>query len=54
MASIDDEDIIEDECTCDKIEYEEHICPFQCEIHDDQEFKCNCCPYHTQQCADDI
>ena len=40
-------------CTCDKYNYEEHICPFRAEI-DYDETTCNCCPYCEEQCADDI
>ena len=40
-------------CTCD-FGYEEHSCPFQLEIHDDDTPCCRCCPYCEQQCADEI
>lgn len=40
-------------CTCSE-GYEEHSCPYQSDVNNDDEFKCNCCPYCTQNCADDI
>ena len=30
-----------------------HGCPFQQDINDDDEFRCNCCEDCTQDCADD-
>lgn len=42
-------------CTCETGEREEHSCPFQDEIHgNEDENYCKCCPYCTQQCRDDI
>ena len=33
---------------------ESHTCPFSVEVHDDKEFKCNCCEGCEQECRDDI
>lgn len=41
-------------CTCDSVPPEEHTCPYQCEINDDEEYTCSCCEFCTQECADDI
>ena len=41
-------------CTCEEYAWGEHTCPFQEEIHDDYEFTCECCPWHTYQCALEI
>ncbi len=43
----------DESCTCDR-EYEEHTCPFSEEINDDHESLCTCCPYHEQQCREDV
>lgn len=40
-------------CTCN-VDNEEHSCAYQCEINDDDEFTCHCCPYCTHECAMDI
>jgi hypothetical protein len=31
-----------------------HACPYQCEINDNYEDGCNCCPDCEHQCAMDI
>lgn len=31
-----------------------HTCPYQEEIYEDKNFKCNCCPECEEQCALDI
>lgn len=31
-----------------------HECPFQREINDDADYRCNCCDACSQNCADDI
>lgn len=31
-----------------------HKCPFQQDVHNDEEFQCNCCEECTYQCALDI
>jgi len=50
------EDIEElnDHCTCDEYEWEEQPCPYSEEINEDHEDYCNCCPYCTQDCLDNI
>lgn len=32
----------------------EHTCPYQEEINDNTEAKCNCCRECSQECCDDI
>ncbi len=31
-----------------------HPCPYQAEINDNHDFRCTCCTYCIQECADDI
>ena len=33
---------------------ERHLCPYQAEVNDDQEWLCRCCPDCTLACQDDI
>jgi hypothetical protein len=33
---------------------EPHICPFQCNVHNDEKFLCRCCEQCEQDCSDDI
>ena len=33
---------------------EDHTCPYSEDIDGDSEFKCNCCAYCIQECANDI
>jgi hypothetical protein len=40
-------------CTCDET-YEVHPCPFGAEVYDDPESMCTCCPYCTNECAENI
>lgn len=44
--------------TCSRCEknpqQEEHYCPFQLEINDDENFLCDCCDECTHECAMDI
>ena len=40
-------------CTCDKYQYEEHVCPYSEEINNNSDYLCNCCPYCEHQCAMD-
>jgi hypothetical protein len=40
---------LEDKCTCNVYEWET-ICPHSYEIHDEI-YHCECCPYHSQECA---
>lgn len=43
-------------CTCERdAEFiEPHTCPFREDVNDDYEYTCTCCPYCTQECAEDI
>jgi hypothetical protein len=50
-------------CTCERraapkhglvVVHEPHPCPYQEEINDDHEFRCDCCPACTQECRWDI
>ena len=41
-------------CTCHEGNYEAHNCPFACEIYDDYDTECTCCPYCEEQCFMDI
>ena len=40
-----------EKCTCPS--KEEHSCPFQCDVWDDDDYKCTCCEHCTQECNDD-
>jgi hypothetical protein len=42
------------ECTCDEYEWEEQVCPFEADVNNNPNATCNCCPYCTQICHDDI
>lgn len=33
---------------------DEHGCPYQADVNDDNEFACRCCACRTQECAWDI
>lgn len=44
----------EEDCPDCGINIDPHHCPFREEIDCDSETLCVCCPFHTQQCADDI
>jgi len=33
---------------------EDHTCPFQVEVHDNTESKCDCCDDCSQECSDDV
>jgi len=42
-------------CTCESEHHEEHPCPYNLEFSDgEDDTPCNCCPYCTGNCADDI
>jgi len=44
-------------CQCLNPKYSEgelHECPYSCEIYEDCEPKCKCCPVCTYECAMDI
>ena len=43
-------------CTCDKYDYEDHICPFSEAMNDDNDSlcTCNCCPHCHCNCSMDI
>ena len=47
-------DLSEAECSCGFEEYDDHSCPYQCDVNGDEEFTCRCCPVCEQNCADDI
>jgi len=49
----EDMEEFEDRCTCDEYEWEEDVCPFSEEIHEELEY-CTCCPYCRQECFNDI
>jgi len=40
-------------CTCLEYDWEEIPCPFILDIFEEEE-NCTCCPFHQQQCGDDI
>ncbi len=33
---------------------EQHQCPYQHDVNNDDEFTCNCCERCTQECGEDI
>lgn len=43
-----------EKCTCKEQYYECHSCPFKSDVNNDSTSSCNCCPYCTRQCAEDI
>jgi len=48
---------MKDECVngeCNNEVEDEHTCPFQAEINDDEEYQCRCCESCTYDCAQEI
>jgi hypothetical protein len=45
---------MDQKCTCDVEDIEEHLCPFEQEICEDNETLCTCCDFCRQQCIEDI
>lgn len=43
-----------EKCECDKKEIKEHECPYQSDVNNDEDFKCKCCEYCTNECVQDI
>jgi hypothetical protein len=43
-----------DRCTCKDEPQEEHECPYQCEIHNNDAPFCTCCEACERQCMDDV
>lgn len=43
-----------EKCRCGAEGKELHTCPYNEDINDDSETKCNCCDDCMQQCCDDI
>ena len=43
----------EDRCTCDEYDWPTQNCPYELEINE-EEIECNCCPFCTQECSDNI
>lgn len=43
-----------DVCTCDFNDVEEHSCPYQKEINDNDQSMCTCCPFCCQVCLEEI
>jgi len=43
----------EDHCTCKEYDWLAQNCPYSLEINEEKE-ECNCCPFCTQICHDDI
>lgn len=44
-----------DRCTCNEYAWTSHACPYAAEFSDDStDDDCNCCPFCTQDCANDI
>lgn len=41
-------------CTCNIYKWKKHHCPYQADVNNDEDFKCHCCPFCTQNCADNI
>lgn len=42
-------------CTCSEMTHaDEHPCPYQCDINNDEEFLCTCCMTCEHQCLMDI
>ena len=41
-------------CTCNENSETEHGCPYQEDVNDDSDYRCMCCAYCQQNCADDI
>ena len=52
MLTVDE--AYEGECTCDEHEHDYHLCPFGQEVEGDYEKECSCCPFCTEQCAQNI
>ena len=50
----EDSELFDDRCTCDEYDWPEQSCPYSEEINDDPEDYCNCCPFCTQNCFDNI
>ena len=44
---------VEEGCTCAE-GHDEHSCPYQVDVNDDQEFMCRCCPRCMEECVMDI
>jgi len=44
----------EGKCKCGKEAQPSHTCPYQEDINNDHEFKCNCCEDCEEQCCMDI
>ena len=41
-------------CSCGNEGEEEHSCPWQSDINNDDEYMCNCCDSCSSNCAEDI
>ena len=50
----EDSELFDDHCTCGEYDWPEQSCPYSEEINDDPEDYCNCCPFCTQNCSDNI
>jgi hypothetical protein len=42
------------DCTCGAEDIEPHPCPYDSDIHDDDETLCTCCDFCLNECAMDI
>jgi hypothetical protein len=52
-APVEEDEQMEERCTCKLFDWPEQVCPFANEIleaFDD----CNCCPYHYKECLHNI
>ena len=48
------EEIHSNICECGELGEEEHSCPYQSDINNDEEFQCNCCDKCRHECLMDI
>ena len=39
---------------CDHEQVAPHLCPYQLDVNNDQDYRCRCCDECEQECADDI